>query len=207
MQPDDLAATNGRRSLRDAQASVRIAIIAAVGGLLLGGLNSLSNVLGSPYSPQSLNPGGGVFALEVLAAVLGTPGAWAITAFIAGFLTGKIWSGPLVGVATLLIADLSYYLIDSTSGYAALSTDEVLYWAALAVPTGLVMGLLGALATQPHWWSILPGLAAPATLAALARSTGSGHIQPWPMQVTLAVAAALAVIILTTWSVRIRQRH
>lgn len=174
-------------------------IVAVACGLTLGLLNSLSNVFGSPYSPVSLAPGEGVFALEVLAAVLGTPAAWAITAFVAGWLTRRVWAGPIVGVAALLLADLAYYVSDSISGYAAMSWDEVLFWAALAVPTGLVMGLLGALAAQASWWSVLPGLAGPAALVVLARPTGSDHIQPWPTQVTLAVAVGLAVVITGVW--------
>lgn len=55
-------------------------------GLLLGGVNSLSNVLGSPYSPHALRPypSDGVFALQLLAPVLGTAWAWALVAFSLG---------------------------------------------------------------------------------------------------------------------------
>lgn len=181
-------------------------LVSALGcGVLLGLLNSLSNLFGSPYSPASLAPGVGVFALEVLAAVLGTPGAWAATAFIAGTFAHRLWAGPVGGVAALLVADVTYYLSDSINGYAALSWDEVLFWAALAVPTGLVMGQLGVLASQPFWWSILPGLAGPAALVVLARPSGSDHIQPWPMQATLVAAGLLLTFAITRWLWQMRR--
>ncbi len=205
MQADEGVPAHGARGRGRRPSLPGTAAVALVCGLVLGLLNSLSNVFGSPYSPGSLAPGEGVFALEVLAAVLGTPGAWAVTAFLAGWLAHRIWAGPVAGVAALLIADLAYYLSDSLSGYAALSWDELLFWAALAVPTGLVMGLLGALAAQPVRWSILPGLAGPAVLVALARPSGSDHLQPWPVQATLATAVVLGVVVVATWLGRLRR--
>jgi len=65
-----------------------------------------------------------------------------------------------------LIADATYYLSDSLTGYAEFSNDELLAWGILAVPTGLVMGLFGALTAQRRRWSIVPGLMGPAAAKA-----------------------------------------
>jgi hypothetical protein len=177
---------------------LRLAVVAVVSGALLGGANSLSNVLGSPYSPRSLSQNG-IFVLEVLAAVLGTAWAWALTAFGAGWWARRIWAGPVVGVAALLIADVTYYLSDSLTGYAEFSNGELLAWGILAVPTGLVMGLLGALAVQRRRWSIVPGLMGPAAVALLAARIGSDHIQPWPTVLTWTIAATLTVAVGASW--------
>ena len=185
---------------------MRVGAISSVAGGVLGGVNSLSNVLGSPYSPHSLSSSG-VFVLELLAALLGTTWAWALTAFGAAWWSGSIRTGPVVGVASLLVADVTYYLSDSLSGYADFSGIEVLFWALLAVPVGLLMGLLGGLAAQPRWWSIVPALAGPATVVLMAGRTGSNRIQPWPTVATWAIAAALTVTLLGMWFVSLaRQR-
>ena len=89
--------------------------VAVVLSVLLGGSNSLSNVLGSPYSPHSLSHDG-VFALELLGAVLGTTCAWILTAFGAGWWARRIGAGPVAGVVSLMVADVTYYLSDSLTG-------------------------------------------------------------------------------------------
>jgi len=189
---------------------LRLGVVVVACGLLLGALNSLANVFGSPYSPRSLRPGRGIFALEVLAAVLGTPGAWALTAFAASWVAGVVcalrwWAGPLVGITALLVADAAYYFCDDISGYAQGNLIEPLSWAALAIPVGALMGTLGALATRPETWSILPALAGPAVLAVLARRSGSDHIQPVPLVTTYVTAAVLGVFVLASWAVRLHR--
>lgn len=74
----------------------------------------------------------------------------------------------------------------------------------IALVGGLVMGLLGGLAVQPKWWSIIPAVAGPAALVVLDRQTGSDHIQPWPWQTTLAAAGVLALGLLIGWIARQR---
>jgi hypothetical protein len=130
--------------------SRRPVAVAMVSGVLLGGLNSLSNVLGSPYSPHSLSHDG-VFVLEVLGAVLGTPWARILTAFGAGWWARQIGAGPVAGVVSLMVADVTYYLSDSLTGYAGFSVNELVFWAVLGVPVGLAMGLLGALTGRRQW--------------------------------------------------------
>lgn len=183
---------------------LRLAGIAVVCGVLLGGVNSLSNVLGSPYSRRSLSQDG-ILALEVLAAVLGTTWAWALTAFGAAWWAQRTWAGPVVGVAALWVADLTYYLSDSLSGYAEFSSGELIIWGMLAIPVGLGMGLLGALAAQPRPWSILPGLSGPGAVVVLASRTGSDRIQPWPAVVSWAVGAALTTAVVASWALSLRE--
>lgn len=92
---------------------------------------------------------------------------------------------------------------DSMSGCAALLGDDVLFWVALGVPAGLVMGLLGALAARSSWWSVLVGLAGSAVLVVLAGPTGSDNFQPWPTRVTLGAAIGFAVLIGAVWRGRL----
>lgn len=79
----------------------------------------------------------------------------------------------------------------------AFAADEMLFWGALAVPTGVGMGVLGALAAQPHRWSLVPGLAAPALILLLSslHRTGSDAIQPWPGVVATMAALVTAVVV------------
>lgn len=178
-------------------------IAAALLGLSLGAANSLSNALGSPYSPVGLSPEG-ILPLQVLAAVLGTTWAWSITAFLAGWLARRIWAGPVAGMICLLIADLTYYFADRTSGYAGgLDRGGLLYWGLLAIPCGLGMGLLGALAAQRRWWSLAPSLAGPVIILLLATPTGTPDIQPWSTIVTNTTALILALAMAATWTHRV----
>jgi len=175
-------------------------------GIALGAANSLSNSLGSAYSPVGLSPDG-ILPLQILAAVLGTTWAWAVTAFVAGWIAGRIWAGPLAGVVALLIADGTYYWADKVSGYSGgFDGQGMLYWGLLAIPCGLGMGLLGSLASQPRWWSLAPGLAAPAAIMILASPTGTADIQPWPSVVTYALAAIAGALIVGVWVYRVLLR-
>lgn len=172
-------------------------------GIVLGMANSLSNALGSPYSPVGLSPEG-VLPLQILAAVLGTTWAWSIVAFVAGWITGRIWAGPLAGIAALLIADVTYYWADKASGYAGgFDRGALLYWGLLAVLAGFGMGLLGALSAQPRWWSIAPGLAAPAVILILVSPSGAADIQPWPSVVAYVLAATMGMLVVGGWVYRV----
>ncbi len=143
--------------------------------------------------------------LKVLAAILGTTWAWAVTGFAAGWLAGRIWAGPLAGMICLLIADLSYYWVHKTSGYTSgFDSGGLLYLGMLVVPAGVGMGLLGSLAAQRRWWSLPAGLAAPAAIVIMAAPAGSADIQPWPPILTWIIAAAATVLIVTAWAARSR---
>lgn len=54
------------------------------------------------------------------------------------------------------------------------------YWAVISVGAGSVFGLLGYLARSRKWWSLLPGMAAPAVVVLFSYPAGSDAIQPWP---------------------------
>lgn len=84
----------------------RHVVIVTVVGVALGAANSLSNAFGSPYSPVRLRDEG-ILPLEVLGAVLGTTWAWALAAFLVGWLIGDVRRGGLAGAAALLVADVT----------------------------------------------------------------------------------------------------
>jgi peptidoglycan/LPS O-acetylase OafA/YrhL len=175
-------------------------LIALVTGVLLGGVNSLSNVLGSPYGPHALQPYEGVFFLEVLAAVIGTAWAWALVAFGLGWWSTTRSSAALMGVLALAIAALVYYVSDHAFGLNdELETGEMAYWMAMSMGVGSVFGLLGHLARRPRWWSLLPGLTAPFLVVMVSYPAGSDHIQPWPERVAWIVAVALTIAITSRW--------
>lgn len=191
------------RSNRGAEAPWRPSILTAVAaGVLLGGVNSLSNVLGSPFSPHALRPypDEGVFFLQVLAAVVGTAWAWALVAFALGWRGPTAWRAALPPIAALALAAVVYYLSDHALGLnEELETGEMASWAVTSVGAGSVFGLLGYLARSPTWWSLLPGLAAPGVIALFSYPAGSDHLQPWPELLAWAIAAALTIAITSRW--------
>lgn len=191
------------RSKRGADGSWRASILTAMAvGVLLGAVNSLSNVLGSPFSPHALRPypDEGVFFLQVLAAVVGTAWAWALVAFALGWRAPTAWRAALTAIAALALAAVVYYLSDHALGLnEELATGEMAYWAVTSVGAGSVFGLLGFLARGPKWWSLLPGLAAPAVVTLFSYPAGSDRIQPWPEVFAWVIAAALTIAITSRW--------
>lgn len=177
-------------------------LTAMAAGVLLGGVNSLSNVLGSPYSPHALrpDPDDGVFVLQVLAAVVGTAWAWALVAFALGWRAPTAWRAALTAMAALAVAAVVYYLSDHALGLnEELETGEMAYWTVTSVGAGSVFGLLGHLARGTSGWSVLPGLAAPGVIALFSYPAGSDRIQPWPELFAWAIAAALTIAITVRW--------
>lgn len=173
---------------------------AAVTGALLGGANSLSNVLGSPYSPHSLRPYEGVFTLEVLAAVLGMAWAWALVAFGLGWFSTSKWRAAWAGLVGLSVASAVYYISDYGFGLNdTLSTGEMGYWIARSVVVGPLSGLLGHLARHWRRWGIVPGLSAPTLVVVLMYRAGSDDIQPWPYVCAWIVAIGLAITVTCRW--------
>ena len=186
---------------------LRLGLGSVIAGLALGGANSLSNVFGSRYGPHVLRPGEGIWPLEVLAAVLGTAWAWSLVAFGVGWWTRRAPAAAIAGVGALLVADLTYYISDFAFGLNdELAIAEIAFWGVLALVVGSVMGLLGALAHHPAWWSIVVGLAAPAVIAGLARHSGSEDIRPWPLLIAWGLAAALTVCLVARGLMVLRAR-
>lgn len=173
-----------------------------VTGMGLGGANSLSNVLGSPYSAYALRPYEGVFSLQVLAAIIGTAWAWALVAFVLGWWAPTAWLAPVTAVLALALAAVVYYFSDHAFGLNdELETGEMAYWAVTSVGAGTVFGLLGHLARRPQLWSLLPGLVVPAVIVIFTVSypTGSDRIQPWPQFFAWIIAAALTFAMSSRW--------
>lgn len=181
-------------------------VAAALAGLLLGAANSLSNVVGSPYGPHPWRETG-VFPLEVLAAMLGSTWAWALAAFGVGWWV-RSRCAPVAGVVALVAADVTYYVCDLLGGISdRFEVESVIVWAVLAVPVGAGMGALGALAAQPRWWSLFPGLSAPVLVAVLHDARGSDHIQPWPAVLTNVLVAVLCVVVVGRWLLLVARRR
>lgn len=177
-------------------------------GVMLGGVNSLSNVFGSPYSAYALRPNDGIPSLQVLAAVIGTAWAWALVAFALGWWSRTLWLAPLTGALALTLASVVYYLSDYAFGLnEKLETGEMTYWVLVSVGAGPVFGVLGHLASDSRWWSLLPGMTVPALIAIFTFSypAGSDDIQPWPELLAWLIAATLTVALSSRWL--LRQRH
>ncbi len=184
-------------------------MLTAIGaGALLGGINSLSNVFGSPYSPHALRPYQGIFSLEVLAAVLGMAWAWALVAFGLGWRSATKRLAAWTGFLALSVASVVYYLSDYAFGLNdVFSTGEMTYWIAISVAVGPASGVLGYLARQGQRWSIVPGLAAPALIVMFTYRTGSDHIQPWPYAIAWVLAGVLTIAVTWRWLLMLyRQR-
>ncbi|OYO20581.1 hypothetical protein BI335_03395 [Enemella evansiae] len=147
----------------------------AVIGCALGALNSLVNVFGAQYGGHPLRPGG-VPALRLLGALLGTQWAWALLAF---------WIGGRTD--------------DFAHGFLAV-------WMILAIPAALAFGSAGHLGRRPDPWSLLPLLAAPAVVALDRRGGGTLDIQPWPTILQNLIAALLLILVLGLWFTRDRRR-
>jgi hypothetical protein len=180
-----------------------VASFAVLAGAGLGALTSLSNVVGSAYSPHAWAPGRGVPALELLAAVLGTVWAWALLPFVVGWAVARTTTAVLAGVLALIAAVTAYYASDAVFGLDdELSTGEIAYWTALALVLAPVMAVLGRLAHQPRRWSLLPGLAPVLLIVLAGGATGPEEIQPWPRAIALCTAAVLAAA-LTTRALRL----
>ena len=180
---------------------------ALAAGTLLGAVNSLSNVLGSPYSPHSLRPHTGVFPLEVLAAVVGTVWAWCLAAFAVGWVSPSVRRAAPTGALALVAASVVYYVSDHVFGLDdELSAYEMAYWVLISFIVGPVFGIVGFLAGRPRGWSLIPGLAAPGIVVifgvVLSFRTGSDHIQPWPAVVTWAIVVTLSLAIAGRWILR-----
>lgn len=179
----------------------RAVLVALITGISLGALNSSSSAYGSAWGPRSLNPGvdGGIFALELIAATLGTMWAWAVVAFLAGWCVRRPFLAAAIGVLTLLIAVVTYYtsdlLLDVNGQF---DTASAMLWAIISLGAGSTFGLLGALGSRGDRWSILPALAAPGIVVVeqlVGHPTGSDQIRPWPTVIAWVIAACLLVLV------------
>ena len=174
-------------------------LAAVIVGVLLGGGNSLSNALGSPYSPNALRPEEGIFSLEVSPQFLAPLGLGTRRVRSRMVLTTK-WLASLLGTLALVVAAVVYYVSDFIFGLNdKLQIQEMAYWAAVSLMVGPVMGLLGHLDRFSQWWSLAPGLAAPVVIAMTSQPSGSDHIQPWPQRVAWCLALGLTIVIVLRW--------
>ena len=168
---------------------------ALLAGVALGTANSLSNAFGSAYGPFAASPGHGVQWLEYLSAWLGTAWAWALFAFVVGWLSPTAGKAAARAVLGLLTAVVGYYVCDAALGVnTQLSTGEIAFWSVIATLLGPLMALIGLAARQQRRVSLYAALAMPALMVfdTLARPSGPDHIRPWAQLLVLGSAAALA---------------
>lgn len=187
---------------------VPVVLAAMMVGVVLGVVNSLSNSVGSPYGSLALRPLEGIFALEVLAAVIGTAWAWALVAFGVGWYASSKWCAVLLPVLALEIAVLVYYVSDFVSkANDELSTGEIEFWGLVSLAVGPAFGLAGFLARRPRRWSIVPGLAAPGVVAFFNACLvqGSDEIRPWPNVVGWVIVGALLIALALRWLKGLRE--
>lgn len=176
-------------------------------GIALGLANSMSNAFGSAYGPFTTTPGQGVRWLEYVSSWLGTPWAWALFAFGVGWFTRRLGAAALLATAGLLLAVLTYYVSDAMLGVNdRLSVIEIQLWSVISLFVGPIMAVLGVLARRAQWWSLAPGLAAPALMAyfGLTRPSRNPQIEPWAQWAVLGAAALLALA-LTARALRLIQ--
>lgn len=168
---------------------------ALLAGVALGTANSLSNAFGSAYGPFSASPGHGVLWLEYLSAWLGTAWAWALFAFVVGWLSPTPGKAAARAVFGLLAAVVAYYVCDAALRVnTQLSTGEIAFWSVIATLVGTLMALVGLAARDRRRVSLYAALAMPALIVfdTLARPSGPDHIRPWAQLLVLGAAAALA---------------
>lgn len=194
------------RDLTEGVRPWRSVIAAVVAGVLLGGVNSGSNVLGSAYGTYSLRPDEGVFFLNVLAGIIGTAWAWALVAFALGWRAPTMRLAPVVAILALAVATVVYYVSDYVFALNdELETGELTYWAVGSVAAGSVFGFLGHLARRPVRWSLLPGLVAPAAVVIFSYPTWTDQtgaldpVRPWIQLLAWIIATALTIAITSRW--------
>ena len=181
---------------------------AILAGLALGGANSLSSALGSPYHPLSLAPQEGVPGLQYLAAWLGAGWAWALFAFAVGWFSRRLRSAILRAAVGLWAAVLAYYLSDALLAVNdVLSVGEIVLWSAIAAVAGPAMGTVGWSARRPNPWSLVAGMAAPGLMVVdtLWAPTGPDSARPWLEWSVYAGAGFLALALAARALVRWRE--
>jgi hypothetical protein len=182
--------------------------LAVLGGVALGATNALTSALGSAYGPFTQTPGEGIRWLEFVSAWLGTPWAWSLFAFTAGWLVGRPRRAILLATLGLLAAVPTYYAAELVLGindrFSAMV--EVVIWSVISLVIGPLMGACGALAARPGLWRLIPGLVMPAMMLYYGLTTrlGPDHIQPWAQHsvVGFAIVLATALVLRALWFLR-----
>lgn len=183
----------------------RRSLLAAVAtGTALGLVNSLANVLGSPFSPHRVTEDG-VWVLQLIGAVLGTTWAWAVGAFCCGWWGRRWWHAPMLAVVGMWCADVAYYLSDWLGGLDdALATEEMRQYALLGTALGIVLGTLAGCTRHGRRWSILPVLIVTTVLCSLRQRSGADVVadaaQPTQSALTFLLFVALTIRWLRQWT-------
>src|SRR5262245_57279656 len=108
-------------------------------GLVVGVVAAAAHRVSGPGYPDSV---------RTLAYVTNFASVWAGIAFVAGITVPRRWLAATSGVLALLVAVVGYYLVDMVIGTRvdapmAWVLPTMVRWCAIAVPTGIVFGLLG----------------------------------------------------------------
>jgi hypothetical protein len=108
-------------------------------GLGVGVAAALAHRVAGPGYPDSI---------RTLAHVTNYASVWAGIAFLAGYSAPRRWLAAAGGVLALVVAVVVYYAVDMTAGTRVDAPLRwvllpMILWCAIALPTGVVFGLLG----------------------------------------------------------------
>ena len=184
----------------------RGALLTVTTGLAFGTLVSLVNAAAQP-------------AAQVFSLVIGVGWSWAALGVAVGWwagATGLRTRAAAAATASLLGAVVAYYAVDLARGVYvatdpsigspfALALSDLGLWAAAALVTGPVLGLVGAAVRLPGPWRVVCSLVVPAgaatemaLLLALDRRAAPLAVATRGAVVTLALAAAGVLLLQLT---------
>jgi hypothetical protein len=114
-------------------------LVGLVVAVMVGVVAAAAHRVGGPGFPDSV---------RTVAHVTNYASVWTGIAFLAGLLVPRRWLAAVNGVLALVVAVIVYYLVDMAVGWRVSTPLDgvlptMLRWSAIAVPTGIVFGLLG----------------------------------------------------------------
>ncbi|GAA3481670.1 hypothetical protein [Streptomyces yanii] len=181
---------------------MKIAVGGAAAGVVFGSLTSLTNVLSSPYGEIGAHIAGSVLAKasKVLSLLLDAGWSWAALAVAVGWVAGSRIRGALGGVAALVAATVSYYVMDL---YLWDAGTDMVFWLVAGVPLGLILGVVGAVIRQPGLPGLIAALIVPvgAAVQMVVMRPGEGLVDALPATVAAGIVWTGAVLA-AAWALR-----
>ena len=176
--------------------AVRQGAVAVVAGLLagtaFGAVTSMANVFGSAYGPFTAVLGEGVAWLQFVSKLLDALWAWALFPFAVGWFVRRPVASALAGAGGMLTAVVAYYVSDAALGMTAgVEVDALGLWAQIALVGAPFMALLGSLARERNFASLVAGLVAPALMihVVVERLARSAEVSMWADRTVLVLAS------------------
>lgn len=173
---------------------MKITVGGIVAGVVFGALTSLANVLSSPFGEIGARVAGSDLAKvsKVLSLLLDAGWSWAALAVGVGWVAGSRVRGALGGLLVLVAATVSYYVTDV---YLWDASTDMIMWLVMAVPLGLILGMVGALARRPGMTGLIAALIVPvgAAVQMVVLPVGESFTTPLPGIVAEAIVWTGAV--------------